>query len=185
VRTLQLKTAFSADVNLASQVGRTFDLFDWTGVTPTGAFTVESPYTWNLSQLDTTGEVTLAPAAPLPGDYNQNGMVDAADYTVWRDRVGQSVTLAIENPAALTPGLVDAEDYAFWKANFGNVLPNPGAGRGAAGYPLGASAAALPAAVPEPASLVLGLIAIVLFAPLQRQMTGRLHRHASCHCHPD
>ena len=53
------------DVNLASQIGRTIDLFDWTGVTPTGAFTVSSPYTWNLSKLYTTGEVTLTAIPPI------------------------------------------------------------------------------------------------------------------------
>ena len=54
-----LELTFAPDVNLATQIGRTIDLFDWTGVTPTGAFTVSSPYTWNLSKLYTTGEVTL------------------------------------------------------------------------------------------------------------------------------
>jgi uncharacterized protein YjbI with pentapeptide repeats len=54
-----LELTFATDVNLASQIGRTFGLFDWTGVTPTGAFAVSSPYRWNLSNLYTTGEVTL------------------------------------------------------------------------------------------------------------------------------
>ena len=54
-----------ADVNPATQLGRTFNLFDWTGVTPTGAFAVDSPYRWNLSNLYTTGEVTLT-AIPEP-----------------------------------------------------------------------------------------------------------------------
>ncbi len=54
-----LELAFAADVNLASQIGRTFDLFDWTGVTPTGAFAISTPHHWNLSNLYTTGEVTL------------------------------------------------------------------------------------------------------------------------------
>ena len=49
----------------ATQVGRTFKLFDWTGVAPTGAFAVSSPYAWNLSDLYTTGEVTLT-AVPEP-----------------------------------------------------------------------------------------------------------------------
>ena len=73
-----------AGVNIATQSGRTIDLFDWTGVTPTGAFTVSSPYTWNLSNLYTTGEITLAAAPSLPGDFNHDGTVDAADYVVWR-----------------------------------------------------------------------------------------------------
>jgi hypothetical protein len=54
-----LELTFANDVNLASQVGRTFDLFDWTGVTLTGAFAVSSPYHWNLSSLYSTGEITL------------------------------------------------------------------------------------------------------------------------------
>ena len=57
--------SFAADVNLASQVGRTFDLFDWTGVNPTGTFAISSPYAWDLSNLYTTGEVTLT-AIPEP-----------------------------------------------------------------------------------------------------------------------
>ena|SRR5436190_12031163 len=60
-----LELAFADDVNLASQVGRTLDLFDWTGVHPTGAFAVTSPYTWDLSKLYTTGEVTLT-SVPEP-----------------------------------------------------------------------------------------------------------------------
>jgi hypothetical protein len=52
-------------VNPPSQVGRTFDLFNWTGVTPTGAFTVSGPYAWDLSNLYTTGQVTLT-AIPEP-----------------------------------------------------------------------------------------------------------------------
>jgi uncharacterized protein YjbI with pentapeptide repeats len=54
-----LELTFAADVNPASQLGRTFDLFNWTGVTPTGAFAISSPYHWNLSNLYSTGEITL------------------------------------------------------------------------------------------------------------------------------
>ena len=79
-----LELTFAAGVDVATQSGRTIDLFDWTGVTPTGAFTVSSPYTWNLSNLYTTGEVTLTAVPSLPGDFNHDGTVDAADYVVWR-----------------------------------------------------------------------------------------------------
>jgi uncharacterized protein YjbI with pentapeptide repeats len=54
-----LELTFANDVNLAGQVGRTFHLFDWTGVTPTCAFAISSAYRWNLSNLYSTGEVTL------------------------------------------------------------------------------------------------------------------------------
>jgi uncharacterized protein YjbI with pentapeptide repeats len=60
-----LELTFADDVNLAGQVGRTFELFNWTGVTPTGAFAISSPYAWDLSNLYTTGQVTLT-AIPEP-----------------------------------------------------------------------------------------------------------------------
>jgi len=39
-----LELTFTDDVDLTSQVGRTHHIFDWTGVTPTGTFGIESPY---------------------------------------------------------------------------------------------------------------------------------------------
>jgi hypothetical protein len=60
-----LELTFAADVNVASQVGRTFRLFDWTGVAPTGEFVIASPHEWNLANLYDLGEVTLL-AVPEP-----------------------------------------------------------------------------------------------------------------------
>lgn len=60
-----LELAFAADVDLSTQVGRTFRVFDWTGVAPTGACQVTSPYRWELSHLYTTGDITLI-AVPEP-----------------------------------------------------------------------------------------------------------------------
>jgi hypothetical protein len=96
-----LDLTFAADVDVASQIGRTFDLFDWTGVTPTGTFNVTSPYTWSLSNLYTTGEVTLTALAAIAGDFNNNGIVDAADYIIWRKTDG--------TPAG----------YNAWRTHFG------------------------------------------------------------------
>jgi hypothetical protein len=126
-----LELDFAPGIDIATQSGRTIDLFDWTGVTPTGTFTVESPYTWNLSQLYTTGQIRLGPT--LAGDFNGNGVVDAADYTVWRDGLGSIYTQA---------------DYAVWTAHFGESL-----GSGSAG------SSPSHAAVPEPASAMLLVLA--------------------------
>ena len=58
-------------------------------------------------------------SAVLPGDYNGNGMVDAADYVVWRDTHGQSVADGA-GADGNGNGLVDDGDYSVWRANFGN-----------------------------------------------------------------
>jgi uncharacterized protein YjbI with pentapeptide repeats len=63
-----LELAFEGDVHLASQVGRTFRVFDWTGVTPEGQLEVVSDYAWDTSRLYTTGDVTLT-AVPEPGTF--------------------------------------------------------------------------------------------------------------------
>jgi uncharacterized protein YjbI with pentapeptide repeats len=135
-----LDLSFAAEVHLGTQIGRTIDLFDWTGVTPTGTFNIISPYTWNLSNLYTTGEVTLT-AVPgiLPGDFNNDSKFDAADYIMWRKNGGTAAA------------------FDTWRTHFGQP-----AGSGAAGYPLGASAEPLSAAVPEPATLALLAVGLSL-----------------------
>ncbi len=65
-------------------------------------------------------------ACLLLGDYNVNGVVDGADYTVWCDRLGEQFTLPNEDPM-VTPGQVTAEDYDAWKANFGMTCVMSGA----------------------------------------------------------
>lgn len=53
----------------------------------------------------------------LPGDYNANGVVEAADYTVWRDNVGGPPG-ALANDA--DGGVIAAPQYETWRANFGS-----------------------------------------------------------------
>jgi hypothetical protein len=101
--------------------------------------------------MDVIGYDVAVP--PVTGDYNGNGIVDAADYTVWRDHLGQSVTL----PNDTTPGSVTQADYDVWKSNFGN---HSGSGSGAG------------ASVPEPASLLL-LLSGTLAICLRRFQKGR------------
>jgi uncharacterized protein YjbI with pentapeptide repeats len=122
-----LELTFDDDVSLATQIGRTFDLFDWTGVSPIGAFTVASSYIWDLSQLYTTGDITFLAEAGLSGDFNGDGSVDAADYVVWRKTGGTQ------------------QGYDTWRANYGRVA----GGGGSDG-----NRSALPA-VPEPTGLAL------------------------------
>jgi PEP-CTERM motif len=86
---------------------------------------------------------------PVAGDYNNNGVVDAGDYVLWRK--GGPLANEVD-----TPGTVNAADYTAWRARFGN----PGSGSGSG---LGASA------VPEPATLVLFVLGLAAFQMNRRR----------------
>jgi hypothetical protein len=73
----------------------------------------------------------------LVGDYNDDHVVDAADYTVWRNNLGSTADL----PNDRTLGMVTFEDYDDWKANFGAM--SAGAASGAMAVPEPASAFAM------------------------------------------
>jgi hypothetical protein len=65
--------------------------------------------------------VTAAPRAPLVGDYNRDGLVDAADYVAWRNTRGQMVTMPFDGADGSGNGTVDEADYGVWRANFGRT----------------------------------------------------------------
>jgi len=57
------------------------------------------------------------------GDYNDDGVVNAADYVVWRDTSGGSgLNLAADGDL---DGTVDADDYDVWKTHFGETVAIP------------------------------------------------------------
>jgi uncharacterized protein YjbI with pentapeptide repeats len=136
-----LELTFAAGVDPATQVGRTLRVFDWTGVSPIGEFEILSPYVWDTDKLYSTGEVTLMAIPALPGDFNQDGSVDAADYVVWRKGLG---TIYIQ------------EDYNIWRANFGERIPASGAIRSFS------DATELLSAVPEPETPSIVLIVVAM-----------------------
>jgi hypothetical protein len=86
----------------------------------------------------------------LPGDYNDDGSVDAADYIVWRKTFGQ---IGEDMPAdGDGSGEIDNGDWTIWMANFGNAQPSGGAGS---------------ILVPEPRAarmFILGLVGITLIS---------------------
>ena len=83
----------------------------------------------------------------ISGDFNGDGLVDAADYTVWRDNEGLDESMLAPGTGDGS-GTVDTGDYNAWVANFGAraVLTPPSSA----------------AAVPEPtsAAMVLSLAAL-------------------------
>ena len=151
---LQLGGQLQVDLldGFAPEAGDLFDILDF--ATQSGSFAaMDLPVLggglmWDTSQLSVDG--TLCAGAciiPGTGDYNGNGVVDAADYTIWRDTLGSQVDLRADGTG---DGTVDEADYVFWNNRFGNVV---GTGSGTA--------------VPEPTSVVLviaGLLAVVVAA---------------------
>ncbi|MEX2309727.1 MAG: hypothetical protein WD738_19295 [Pirellulales bacterium] len=64
----------------------------------------------------------------IAGDYNKNGIVDAADYVVWRKMFRQTGSgLAADGNA---DGSIDSDDYDVWRAAFGQIAPGAGSGLG-------------------------------------------------------
>lgn len=88
----------------------------------------------------------------IRGDYNRDGVVDAADYTVWRDAFGGSVSSGTGADGNVD-AMVDEFDYFVWRDHFGDEAlegfgeqPSFGAGFSSV-------------TVPEPSALWLCLLA--------------------------
>jgi hypothetical protein len=90
-------------------------------------------------------------AAQMPGDYNGDSVVNAADYGVWRSEFGSHIHLAADGNRN---GIVDSADYVFWRNIFASGSGS-GVGVGTGG-------------VPEPCSALLVAVAGILAGALLR-----------------
>jgi hypothetical protein len=103
--------------------------------------------------------VRIVLTQPLAGDYNADGVVDAADYTVWRDTLGSTTQLAADGDRN---GTVDAADYVVWRDGYGSTAASMAASRSAA--------------VPEPHTLALVLatwVPVLASPAVRREYTRR------------
>jgi hypothetical protein len=75
--------------------------------------------------LTLTGQIHATYLIPASnGDYNQNGIVDAADYIVWRETSGQSgVGLAADGNG---DNQVNTADFSYWRSKFGQTVLGSG-----------------------------------------------------------
>jgi hypothetical protein len=124
------------------------------------------PYSGNGQQfvgsdhLPIVADYIVVPAH-IPGDFNINGVVDAADYTIWSDTQGQTGSnLAADatGPGGVPDGVVDQLDYQLWVDHFGQTS---------------GSGAASGSAVPEPTSFALAAAAGVALFTMRRTAMRR------------
>jgi hypothetical protein len=92
--------------------------------------------------------------AILPGDFNGDGAVDAADYVTWRKGLGTTYS---------------DSDYNVWRANFGRSMLSTTA---AATHLAAVDSPAANYAVPEPVAVVLALLLTCVFALLRPHCYG-------------
>jgi len=129
----------------AGPINGSFSSFDFAPLTG---------FLWGVEQTATEVKLQI-----IAGDYNNDGAVDAADYTVWRNTLGSTYSAAYAGADGNGDKTVNAADYDIWKINFGRVDGDPVSGAGV-------GAADLVDAVPEPSSMLLVVMAGAVLARL-------------------
>ncbi len=115
-----LDGAVGSSGNDTFAAGDTFDYF-------VAMTTVDTDWVFDNFQLE------VVEGVGLPGDFNGDGSVNAADYTVWRDNEGAGDESALNGNGDGING-IDAGDYSLWVTNFGSgassgnglAIPEPG-----------------------------------------------------------
>jgi hypothetical protein len=109
---------------------------------------------WGITQTSTAFTLTVN-----TGDYNRDGVVNAADYVVWRKTQNTSVP-AYSGADGNGDGTINQGDFTIWRANFGNTRGGSSGGSGSqAGH-----------AVPEPSSAITLIVGGLL--RLRRRQSG-------------
>ena len=72
---------------------------------------------WLSFQLDPALDEITTPAV---ADYNDDGTVNAADYSVWRDSLGEVVATPGDGADGDSSGTIDNGDFDLWKTEFGS-----------------------------------------------------------------
>jgi hypothetical protein len=122
------------------------------GLISSGFFTTSAATPLIVEIVDVDGidftQVSLGVVLGLPGDYNDNNVIDAADYTVWRNAYPGGPLINDDD------GMADIGDYNYWKSHFGETS--------------GSGSALSEATVPEPTSLALCMLAVTAIIRIRR-----------------
>ena len=111
---------------------RRYEYFEYTGPydeehEPTSLFLdtdLPGPPEGELGQFISANMVAANLVAPdrTRGDYNGDGVVDAADYTVWRDSHGSDED---HHADGNDDGMIDDDDLVVWRDRYGDDLNEP------------------------------------------------------------
>ena len=125
---------FVDDANAGTSPGRYFLLAE-PPVTNNAAFNVgtagnEIWYNFEIRVGRYGGEVTssgrlFSDAQPAIGDYNNDGAVNGADYTVWRNNLGGPATALSNRDPANAAATVGDSHYTEWRRNYGDTGGQP------------------------------------------------------------
>jgi hypothetical protein len=152
VATFNLGAILHFDTSLASPTQTTYDLLTATSIVDSG-ITKNFPAGWDYHIITGgNGQILQAfqPPVGLLGDFNSDTKVDAADYATWRKNEVANAALPNDNSVGNQPARFD-----LWRANFGN--------------PPGSGSALSAGQVPEPASVLLCVAALVSLIAIRRR----------------
>ena len=84
--------------------------------------TLGSLFFLQIRRVEFDAIVTVEGVPGPPGDYDNNGMVDMADYALWRQAIGTVGSQAADGNG---DGEVNSADYTIWRDNVGATIFPP------------------------------------------------------------
>jgi hypothetical protein len=123
-----------------------------------------SPFQLDLRHSLRIGDESFDPNAiltvtlVLPGDFNVDGVVDAADYVVWRGSLGSTVSTHGGGADGNFDGHITQADYEVWRENFGQRIG------------IGSNGSAGTLVIPEPNCEIVTFLAALVLVSFGKRM---------------
>lgn len=152
-----------ASEGFSASLGEIFQIVS--GSTLSGEFasadlpSLPSGMMWQLQYTQSEALLFLT----LSGDYNGDGLVNAADYTVWRDSKGEQVSPGVGADGD-GDGTITNADLLVWQQNYGLEVPANGTLANTASR-----------TVPEPSTITATVIGSLLLSYRVRQTSAQEH----------